>query len=38
MIIIQQNHFMNNLMYQCRNETWKKIKTLINKNSKDNSQ
>ena len=26
---------MHNFMYQSRNETWEKIKTLINKNSND---
>ena len=35
MIRRQKNHVMHTFLYQSHNETWKKIKTLINKNSKD---
>ena len=35
MIRRQTNHCMHTFLYQSHNETWKKIKTLINKNTKD---
>ena len=35
MIRRQQNHVMHTFLYQSHNETWKKVKTLINKNSKN---
>ena len=35
MIRRQQHHCMHNFLYQSCNETWKQIKNVINKNSKD---